>query len=310
MSKTTPLLPICMALLATSATAFAQPAETNAPSPRHKTVSVREMLVIGSSGLKLHSLAMITQGKVQGPIDASYLPGFEVCANDSALPVRSVTARLLGKHFVQGRANPDPKAVALLMKLSNDKSPDVRFNAVHYGLTRIRKKPQAVVERLVDVAADDCDQALFDRIVESLRADRERVVAYLDAKLAAGDDVAYFEIYRDLVGRPPPHAETYLDKPSSRPRLYLMQVRGNPSDFKLDLERHLAELGIEHAEITLSGFGDAHVVLLKTYLVGDRLTVDEKLVGDKRFNVTQSMWLTPQLETQIEGMGKSAGTRP
>lgn len=87
-------------------TAFAETAiPTNAPTAA-KTISIQEMLVIGQSGMKLHSLAMITQSKVKGGVDESFLPGFTVCAEDPAIPVRSVTARLLGKHLVAGKDEP------------------------------------------------------------------------------------------------------------------------------------------------------------------------------------------------------------
>ena len=64
-----------------SSTNALPPAATNAPAGP-KTISLQEMLVIGHSGLKLHSLAMITQGKATDGVDESFLPGFKATLQD------------------------------------------------------------------------------------------------------------------------------------------------------------------------------------------------------------------------------------
>ncbi len=294
---------LCLTLAAATATV----AQTNAPATNApvgpKVITIQEMLVIGTSGLRLHSLAMITQHKLKGGVDESCLPGFKACSDDPATPVRSVTARLLGENFVEGKETPNPEAVELLVKLAKDESPDVRYSAVYHGITQIQDKSPEIVELLVDVASTNREQGLYERIVQSLEKNREQVAQILDQKLAEGDNVAIYEIYEDLAGKPPPHAEKYLDMPSSRPHLFIFNGEGDdPETFKAELEKELKAIGLESPELSISGFGENHVLLLKTYLTRDRIAVEKAFSDSGKFRITQQMWLTPALETQIDAM--------
>jgi len=277
-------------------------AATNAPAGP-KTISIQEMLVIGHSGLKLHSLAMITQGKATDGVDESFLPGFKVCSEDSATPVRSVTARLLGQHFVEGKETPNPEAVALLVILAQDESSDVSYSAVYHGLTQIQNKSAEIIALLIDVASTNREQGLYERIAQSLEINREQVIEILDKKLAEGDDIATYEIYEDLAGKKPASAEKYLDMPSSRPKMFIFKGGGDDAEaFKADLETELGSIGIEAPELSISGVGENYVLLLKTYLTKDRIAVESAFADHGKFLITQEMWLTPELEIQIEAM--------
>jgi hypothetical protein len=248
---------------------------------------------------------MITQGKIPGEVDESYLPGFKVCSEDSVLPVRSVTARLLGEYFVQGRENPNPEAIELLMKLSRDESSDVRYNAVYHGLSQVVNKSDEILERLVDIATTDRQQSLYNRIAESLQNDREKVAAILDQQLKDGNDISVYEIYEDLTGQKPLHIDKYLDMPSSRPRLFIFSCEGSdPEADKAELVKTLKSEGIEHPDVQISGAGENYVLLLKTYVTRDYLSVENVSVNHPQFKMTQDMWLTPELEIQIEAMQK------
>jgi hypothetical protein len=278
-------------------------AATNAPA-EPATISVQEMLVTGPPQLKLHSLAMISQGNIPGEVDESFLPGLRVCSDDSALPVRSVTAQLLGQYFVQGKENPNPEAVELLIKLSKDDSPDVRYKAVYHGLTQIENKSDETLIRLIDIATTD-RESLYDRIVESLQTDHERVAVILDQKLIDGSDIAVFEIYEDLTGQEPANADKYLEMPSSRPRLFIFSGDGSdPEAYKAELEKTLKSEGVENQSVQISGVGKDYVLLLKTYMTKDYLTVEKAFANHPTYKITQEMWLTPELEVQIEAMQK------
>ncbi len=291
-------------LLAAASVALAQTnaPPTNAPAGP-ETISIQEMLVIGPSGLKLHSLAMITQGKAKDGVDESFLPGFKVCTEDSATPVRSLTARLLGQHFVEGKETPNPEAVTLLITLAEDESSDVRYSAVYHGLTQIQNKSPEIVELLIDVAVSNREQRLYERIIQSLEGDREQVVRILDKKLKDGDDIAIYEIYEDLAGKKPAGADKYLDMPSSRPKMFIFKGEENdPEAFQAELEKELKAVGIENPELSISGVGDNYVLLLKTYLTKDRIAVEKSFTDHGKFKITQDMWLTPELEIQIDAM--------
>lgn len=277
-------------------------AQTNAPTSP-KTISIQEMLVIGQSGMKLHSLAMITQGKVKNGVDESFLPGFIICANDPTTPVRSVTARLIGQHLVAGKTNPNPEAVALLITLAKDDSADVRYSAVYHGLTQVEDKSDEIIELLIQIAASYREQGLYTRIVESLKNNREQATHVLDMQLAHDGGVSFYEIYEDFTGKLPADADQYLEMPSSRPRLFIFKGEGNePETFRLALETELKSHGIDNPVLFISGFGENHVVLLKTYLTKDSRIVKHTVTHSERFKITQEMWLTPELEIQIEAM--------
>jgi hypothetical protein len=301
MMKTT----LCVSLaIATVALAEKPVPQTNAPSAP-KTISIQEMLVVGNSGMRLHSLAMITQGNVAGGIDTSFLPGLKACSEDPATPVRSIAARVMGQDLVAGLDEPNPEAVGLLMKLATDESADVRYSAVYHGLTQIKKKPNKVVALLIDVAAANRERGLYDRIVDSLKEYQEVSARILDQKLKDGNNIALYEIYEDLTGRQPSDAEKYLAMPSSRPRMFIFKGKGGDAEaFKAELESELRSMGIQNPDLFISGVGDNYVLLLKTYLTQDRLAVEKAFADHGTFKISQDMWLTPELEIQIDSMRK------
>ena len=290
-----------VALLASATAAHANPT-TNAPTAP-KTITIQEMLVMGHSGMKLHSLAMITQGKAKGGVDDSYLPGFKVCSEDPATPVRSVTARLIGEHLVAGKEHPNPEAIALLEKLAQDDSSDVQYSAVYHGLTQINTKSDEIVTRLIEVAATNREQGIYERIIQSLENNQAQVIQILDQKLATGNDITFYEIYEDFTGKKPMNADHYLDLPSSRPRMFIFKGNGADAEaFKADLEKALQQVGIENPELSISGVGENYVLLLKTYLTKNGQIVKNNFPTPGKFIITQEMWLTPKLEIQIESM--------
>ncbi|MBN2161325.1 MAG: HEAT repeat domain-containing protein [Pontiellaceae bacterium] len=277
------------------------PDTENAP----KVISIQEMLVSGPPDLKLFSLSMITQGKYEGEIDESFIPGLTVCANDPALPVRSVTARLLGKHFIQNLETPNPEAVKLLMKLASDPETDVRYSAVYYGLAHVANKSPKVLNMLIDAAASTREVGLYDRLIDSLKGDKEAIKEILDRKLEKEAPISIFEVYEDLVGAPPKNAEKYLSMPSSRPKLFVFMAQGSDAEaLKSELEKELKNAGLESPELAASGTGDHCALLLKTYITKDYLAVEKAFSKHPRFPISQEMWLTPQMEIQIQELNK------
>lgn len=276
------------------------PAATNAPAGP-STISLQEMLVIGPSPLKLHALAMITQGKAPGGVDESFLPGFKVCSEDPATPVRSVAARLLGQHFVQGQENPNPEALELLVKLAKDESSDVSYSAVYYGLSQIQNKSDKNIEQLIDVIAVNRAQSLYERIVQSLENNREQVARILDRKMATSDSVALYEIYEDLAGKKPAEVEKYLAMPSSRPKMYVFNGEGGDAKAcQADLTDELVSIGLQNPDVFIWGAGEDYALLLKVYIIKNQMAVEKTFADHERFKVTQQMWLTPELEIQFE----------
>ncbi len=299
------MIPLLIAIACSAQTQTASnaaPADATPPAAPG-SISVQQMLVTGPTQLKLHSLAMITQGNVKGAIDESYLPGLKVCAEDPALPLRSVTAQILGTHYVQGKDQPNPEAVALLMELAKDESSYVRYNAVYYGLSQLKSKSDDVIALLIDIATTDREQGLFDRIAESLKPDTDRVVKILNTKLAEGNDIATYEIFESLTGQKPENADKYLDMPSSLPRLFIFKVTGSDAEaYKSALAKALKEAGLENPNLLLSGEGANAVVSLRTYITRDRITVENGFADHPEFKISQTLWLTPEMDIQLQQM--------
>ena len=279
------------------------PTETNAPA-LPTTISVQEMLVSGPTQLKLHSLAMMTQGNVKGEIDESYLPGLKVCAEDPALPLRSVAAQLLGQHFVEGKKTPNPEALALLIKLANDESDYVSYNAVYYGLSNIQDKSDEIISLLIDIASKATEPGLIERIADSLKPDQTRVIEILNQKLQSSDNIAFFEIYEDLAGKVAPNAEKYLSMPSSRPHLFIFNGDGgkDAESFKSALVKAIKDAGVENPNVSIAGEGENYTVFVKTYITKDYLAVKRAFSNDSEYKISQDMWLTPELEIQVNSL--------
>ena len=296
---------ICLTAAATLTAAPTAP--TNAPAPPG-TITVQEMLVTGPPQLKMHSLSMILQGNLENPVDESYLPGLRTCSKDPSAAIRRTAAQVLGKHFIEGKAMPNPEAIALIKKLSADESADVRFNAAYYGLCNLETKDHSVLELLLAVAINDRNPSLLERIVQSVESNRSEVTKILDQKLAKGSDVAVFEVYQDFTGKPPANTDKYLDMPSSRPRVFIFKVNGNDAEKeKAELTKELKAVGIMNPVIRISGVGANQVLMVKTYMTKEGMAVEKNFSDHPTFEIIQQMWLPPELEIQLEQMQKAMG---
>jgi hypothetical protein len=286
--------------LAEEKTGMPAAAKPAAPS----SISVQEMIETGPPQMRLHALAMITQNRVK-ELDDSYLKTFAICAEDKNLPIRSVAARIVGSHWIEaGKENPE--AISLLLKFSHDEAEDVRFSAVYYGLANVQNKSDAVIKRLIEITDNQREPTLNAKIKEGLKGDKERVKAILNQQLNDPDEnraIRAFEIYEDLTGETPDETERFHDMPSSRPMLFIFSTNSDaPEKTKADLERELKKIGIANPDLSFSG-PKKQVLLLKTYLTGDRLLVSNTFHSEHPdFPLTQQLWLSPKLEAQMNAM--------
>ena len=113
-------------------------------------ISVKQMLLSGPSEIKLHSLAMITQGKINDKLDDTYIEAFEVCSMDKYVPVRMTTAKILGKYYVKDKKFINPKVISILKNLAKDKSEFVSSVAIREGLFYILNNEDEEIRTLID----------------------------------------------------------------------------------------------------------------------------------------------------------------
>ena len=70
--------------------------------------SVKDILLSGPSPIKLHALAMITQGKINDELDSSYLEAFEKCIKEESIPINLTISKILSKNYVADLPSLDP----------------------------------------------------------------------------------------------------------------------------------------------------------------------------------------------------------
>lgn len=269
-------------------------------------ISVKEMLESGPTQLKFHSLMMIKQGEVQEQVDDSYLAGLKITANHLDPVLRSITAQILGQKFIEDQKAPNQEAIELITALSSDESSDVRFNAIYYGLSSIINKTPELAEQLIDIAAGERNPALQDRIIISLTNYQPQVEEILNEKLKGDDAIAYYEIYEEFTGKEPLNADKFLNMPSSRPHLIVIKPGKKNAEAAMErLKAELKQAGLENPSVEISGQGDNYVLMLTTYITRDYKAAKAALSDSGEFSISQDMWLTPELEIQIEALRKA-----
>ena len=106
--------------------------------------SIKDVLLNGPAPMKLHALAMITQGKINDELDESYLDAFEKCIQEDSIPVKLTIAKILSKYYVDDSNNISQKTVSLLIALSKDENNLIAETAITEGLMKLEKKNEEI----------------------------------------------------------------------------------------------------------------------------------------------------------------------
>ena len=166
-----------------------------------------EVLAQGQSRDRLRTLDLIEREGVMLITDETHIAIFAQCAGDPDPEVRRKVARMAGQQWVWSAREPNPEAVELMLAMSRDEDRDTRYNAVYYGLSTIERKDERLVRRLLEIAFDDREPNLYNRIEWGLRTQRELSRAVLDNYIALGNPQhaqAAREIYADMGGQERP----------------------------------------------------------------------------------------------------------
>lgn len=108
--------------------------------------SIKDILIDGPAQMKLHALAMITQGKINDELDESYLEAFEKCISENSVPVKLTIARILSRHYVDNHKTVSQKVIDLLIILSTDENNLVAEAAINEGLIKLDEKNHEINE--------------------------------------------------------------------------------------------------------------------------------------------------------------------
>ncbi|MBN1360804.1 MAG: carboxypeptidase regulatory-like domain-containing protein [Sedimentisphaerales bacterium] len=165
---------------------------------------IRRTLLTGDSVARRTEIERICTERIYMLFDESFVEPVEACADDADPQVRSRVAELAGCYWLWGDTIEYPAITRLLLKLSTDPVPEVRFAAVERGLFNITDRTDAVVKRLIDVALSTeypVPEDLYPRIGAVLRRSRdvtrEVLLAYRNDSQHSRQSVE--RLYRDAL---------------------------------------------------------------------------------------------------------------
>ena len=173
---------------------------------------IKDTLSNGNTEQRKTALRLILVERLTLIMDDAFIAAFAACSEDADAGVRNSVAKLAGGRWLWSAQKQQPEAISLMLRLSHDESREVRYSAVYYGLSTVRRKSTDVIRRLLEMAFEDREPNLYGRIAWGLSRDQESVAVILEGYINGGDaDAAGYarEVFTDMAGRAyvGPHAE-------------------------------------------------------------------------------------------------------
>lgn len=166
-----------------------------------------ENLRVGDSEARKAALEMISAESLFLIIGDETIPAFAAAALDPSAQVRLGVARQAGRHWVWERSEEPAAAVDMLMALSRDEDPKVRYAAVYYGLSTVDAKREDVPQRLVEMLLEDSIDDLHGRILWGLRGKEREAAEALLVHIQGPDEeraLEAFWLHERILRRPAP----------------------------------------------------------------------------------------------------------
>jgi RNA polymerase sigma factor (sigma-70 family) len=185
----------------------------------HRLPGIEKTLRNGNSRDRLAALKLILTDELIHIMGESFVDPLRACAGDEDPAVRRELASVLNMAAWLNRDRPwTDDVIEIVLRLSADKDPQVRYDAVYHGLPNPLpdRRRDDIIRRLVAVAVhepgpDGHRQDLIRRIAWLLQGDRDAAARFLDEMLRGGDAAraeAARSVYKDLTGRIPPGSGT------------------------------------------------------------------------------------------------------
>ncbi len=183
-----------------------------------KLPEIKEKLLHGDSEARRGVLDLINRNAIALIMDDSFIEAWKACAEDPDWRIRNEVARTFGGHWIWSATGQKPEAIELMLQLSRDEVREVRYNSVYFGLSTVRDKSEEVVRRLLEIAMEDREGNMFHRIQWGLSGSRSTAAKILEDYMDQKETnpklaLAAFNIYQDIVEKPPPHPERFQQQP-------------------------------------------------------------------------------------------------
>lgn len=155
----------------------------------HRLEEIRQTLLTGDSKARREAFDLIERNRINLIMDETFIPAFAASATDPDSDVRRSATIITGSTWIWHSGKQSPAAIDLMMRLSRDNDRDVRYNALYYGLSTIRARSDAVIERMLELLfLDGMDHgSVRGRITWGLR-DQKPATARVLSKWINGSD--------------------------------------------------------------------------------------------------------------------------
>ena len=178
------------------------------PRPRVDQPEVRAALRDGDSAARSAMLARIRAEDLTRLMDDSDLADFALAADDPDPRVRTLVATTVGEAWIwrAGLHRISDAAVALVLRLSHDPDPEVRQQAVYYGLSTCHGDDDAVPRRMLEMLMDPAEARSHDRLLWGLEKYESSAARLLEEDLRGGDAArarAAYHLYGRLFDEAP-----------------------------------------------------------------------------------------------------------
>ena len=284
----------CLSLIVAS-NIYAQISDINFNDQNN--ISINEMLISGPTQLKMHALIQISQNQINKDYNENLIEALTVTSTNSDVAIRSLTAKSIGKLFIQNKKHPNDKAIKILFKLSEDINSEVSLSAIK-ELCKIKEIHNDLIEKLIRIIEYDRRQILIDTIKNRI-SDLPESKKYLEKEIQNKTNINCYEIYKEFYNEEPKHYKKFINLQSSRPRLLIFGPFNSETEYKiLELKRRLKKIGIKRDIIKSTDSGNT-IVILKTFTPFELIEVEKLFSDDNSFKIIQSIWLTDEIESQL-----------
>ena len=126
-------------------------------------ISIDEMLISGPTQLKMHALIQISENQINEDYNENLIEALTVTSTNSDIAIRTLTAKSVGKLFIQNKKHPNDKAIKILFKLSEDINSEVSLSAIK-ELCKIKEMHNDLIEKLIRIIEHDRRQIIIDTV--------------------------------------------------------------------------------------------------------------------------------------------------